>query len=337
MNCVTFRKKLNDYMEGCMSYDLKDAMEKHLKECKCCSDIYAEELFVDNAMKKSIESNNVVFSSITADVMKNIDRSRYEKRVGNKALLYIRDHIPMCATIAAVITISIIIAPTYSKKNAEVSFRPASLTNEETFPLKTDQPTSEDPQTDKKQNIYAPEIIRSAIAIVPDTTAEWKNSVNNKYAAAVVGTEKEGKEEQISAIVVKGIANKEKWYFEVDKKSNKRSNTPKVVEWWDDENLLVVFGYAYGNITSGGDLYILNINSGRFIPAYEIDDEKSQIIDVVKTDNDLQLSVQVYDDREWRSYHKEKWSIASFDISLGNKMQVINSSGIKISDIGGIK
>ena len=335
MNCITFRKKLNDYMEGCMSYDLKDAMEKHLKECKYCSDIYAEELFIDKAMKQSIGSNNVVFSSITADVMKNIDRTRYDKKVGNKALLYIRDHIPMCATIAAVITISIIIGPNFTKKNAEVSFKPASLITEDTMLDKDNQVDNDELKAKKDAKKYAPEFIRSAIAVLPDTAAEWKNSVNNKYAAAVVSTGKEGQEEGIAAIVVKGIGNKEKWYFELDKKSNSRSTTPKVVEWWDDENLLVIFGYAY--IASGGDLYTLNINSGKFTPVCETKDNKNQIIEIVKAGNGLQLSVQAYEDREWRSFHKEKWFIDSFDITLNNTMEVKNSSGEKINNIGGIR
>ena len=326
-------------MEGCISYDLKDAMEKHLKECKACRDVHSEELFIDKALSAKVNCDDVKFSSIAADVMKNIDRTKYQKRSGNKIFFSIKEHLPACAAIAALIAISITVAPAYFKNNNEIPLKPLSMTAEEPANEKTSNtPTAvNEIEATKSIKKYSPELKKSLFINEPKSFTPWKKSLNNKYTACVEGRGLNGTDQEIASIIVKTVASGEMWRFELNEDTNIRSNTPKVLEWWDDENILVVFGYAYGEIAPGGDLYILNVETGAFNPAYEIKDKKNQIVCITKTGNDLKMDMHIFDDRQTKTFHKEKWSISSFDITLNKEMEVKNSKGEKINAIGGVQ
>ena len=339
MNCSIFRKRLNDYIEGCISYDLKDAMEKHLKDCKACREVYTDEVFIDRVISKNVSCDNVRFSSIASDVMDNIDRTKYQKPSGIKTLLFIKEHLAIYTTIAALIAISIIVAPAYFNKVNEIPLKPYSQTvvQPETKKINGDVTDSEEIETNKVKKKYAPEFIRSAYVKEPKSFTPWEKSINHKYEACVEGKGVDGTKEGIASIIVKIVSSGEMMRFQLNQDTNTRSNTPKAIEWWDDEKIMVVFGFGYGTNVPGGDLYILNVETGSFTPAYEIKDKRNQIIDVVKVGDDLELNMHIYDDMKWSTSHKEKWIIPSFDITLNKEMEVQNAEGEKINNIGGMK
>lgn len=324
-------------MEGCISYDLKDAMEKHLKECKACREIYTEELFIDSAISKNVSCDNVKFSSIAADVMKNIDTTKYHRDPRNKLYYSIKSHIPVLTAIAAILFITITIAPAYFNKSRPIPLKPLGRVTEEPTSEKVSVASEDNTETQTTKNTrkYAPKFKKTVFSGEPTSFTPWKKSLNSKYEACVEGKGLNGSDEGIASIIVKNVENGEKWCFQLDSKTNIGSNTPKVIEWWDDENILVIFGYGYASNAPGGDLYILNVKTEAFVSAYEFTDKRNQIVAITKSENDLLLNMQVYEDSKWLTFHKEKWSIPSFDISLRQSMGVINSKGERIDTIGG--
>jgi hypothetical protein len=188
-------------------------------------------------------------------------------------------------------------------------------------------------KNEKGYQAYYPRVNKVSTKSSPNNNTPWKNSIGNKYAACVEGKGEEALSEGIATIYLKDIITDEKWYFQLIEDSNTRQNSPKNLEWYDDENMLVVFGYGYGTLSLGGDLYLFNINTNKFTAVYDIKDKKNQIISVQKSGENLLLFMEIYDDESWSKHHKEQWMIHSFSLKLKEPMNVTNSNGEIIDTI----
>lgn len=158
----------------------------------------------------------------------------------------------------------------------------------------------------------------------------WKSNENGNYSACIEGKGNEALEEGIGKIIVKGP---QKIYsLEIE---NNDKLSPKYLEWADNKNLLVVIGYSAGSVSKGGDLYILNVDTGHNEILIKMPNKKEQIISVEKNGNAVNLKVNVYDDNIYNKCHVEKWIINSFNVNLNNRMEVKNSSGKVVYVING--
>ncbi len=158
----------------------------------------------------------------------------------------------------------------------------------------------------------------------------WKSNKSGSYNACIEGKGSEGLEEGTGKIIIKG--SQKVYSFQIE--SNDKLS-PKYLEWADDKNLLVVIGYTNGSVSKGGDLYILNIDTGDNEILIKMPSKKQQIISADKNGNTVNLKVNVYDDDVYNKCHVENWTINSFSTNSNNKMEVKNSNGKVVYTING--
>lgn len=292
MDCNIFRKKLEDLVEDNLAYDLREAMFEHIKDCKECSDLYKEELEIDEMFRIGLSVDSQNFRSLRSDIMKNIDKNRYGVSPVKKIYTHFRNHIATYTSLAAMIAIFVFLVPyvkehglfstsklnNMAKPQSAVSSDAANhsmvtnglVTDESRLGINSaDSNESGDTRTLKNRNTmqnnlsiqYMPKFEKKVL----DKNTEikfntpWENSLNKKYSATVEGKGSEALEEGIGSVVVKNLSSGELVSFKMA--DNQKQYSPKTVKWVDDENLLVVVGLGYGTVHQGGDIYLLNIDT----------------------------------------------------------------------------
>ncbi|MBV7271560.1 DUF4652 domain-containing protein [Clostridium thailandense] len=187
--------------------------------------------------------------------------------------------------------------------------------------------------TVKKDNSNAPKFIKTQLSkgTKPSFSTPWITSVDGTNNACIDGRGSEASEEGIGKILVKDKGGNI-FSFEI---SNNKKLTPRYIEWINDENLLFITSNAHGTVSNGGNLYLLNVNTGETSVVLETPDKKQQIVSAKKSGNNINLKVDVYEDDQYNKSHVENWTIYSFDINLSKKMEVKNSEGKLICTING--
>ncbi|WP_333886906.1 DUF4652 domain-containing protein [Clostridium sp.] len=151
---------------------------------------------------------------------------------------------------------------------------------------------------------------------------EWKNSEDGSYSACIEGKGSEALEEGVGKIIIKSGQN----LYSYEIKDNTKIS-PKYIEWADEKNILVVVASSHGTLAKGGDLYMLNVNTGETSLLIKDSSKKKQIMSAQKEGDNINLKVNIYDDDAYNESHVEDWVINSFNISLKGKMEVKNSDG----------
>lgn len=159
----------------------------------------------------------------------------------------------------------------------------------------------------------------------------WITSSNGNNAASIEGRGSEALEEGVGKIFVKDN-NGNIFSFEI---ADNQKISPRYIEWADNENLMVIIGSAHGTVSKGGNLYLLNVTTGKLSLIFQTPDKKQQIMSTKKNGNNINLKVNVYDDDDYNKSHIENWTIYSFDISLNKQMEVKSSTGKLIYTING--
>ncbi|MCY6371512.1 DUF4652 domain-containing protein [Clostridium ganghwense] len=143
--------------------------------------------------------------------------------------------------------------------------------------------------------------------IEPEFGTEWENSVNKKLSACIEGKGPDAEEEGIGKIYLKDLSSGEKWALEVVAGENQ--NSPKSIEWIDDENIISIVGLGYGTVALGGNVYKINTKTGKTTLLYDTKNSRKQVISAKKVENKLELQILVYDDEELMKNHTEKMVI----------------------------
>lgn len=165
----------------------------------------------------------------------------------------------------------------------------------------------------------------------PTFSTTWKVSANGSFSACIEGKGQEVAEEGVGKIFVKDSNGSTSSFEIVD--NNKIS--PIYIEWLDTKNLFVVIGSAQGTVSKGGNLYLLNVSTGKLSSVLQPSDKKQQIMTAKKSGNNISLKANVYEDETYNKSHVEDWTIYSFDASLSKVMNVKNSEGKLIYVING--
>lgn len=160
----------------------------------------------------------------------------------------------------------------------------------------------------------------------------WITSSDGNNKACIEGKGSEALEEGVGKIFLKDKSGNV-FSFEI---ADNKKNSPRYIEWADNENLMVIIGSAQGTVSKGGNLYLLNITTGKISLIFETPDKKQQIMSTKKNGNNINLKVNVYDDNNYNKSHVENWTIYSFDISLSKRMEVKSSTGKLIYTINGV-
>ncbi|KGM95884.1 hypothetical protein Z968_07820 [Clostridium novyi A str. 4552] len=140
-----------------------------------------------------------------------------------------------------------------------------------------------------------------------DFATKWKNSKNNKFSACIEGKGPDAEEEGVGKIYIRNLDNKSKWALEIDQDEQK--STPKYIEWFDNNNLMVIIGGAHGTVSQGGNLYKVNIETGQATEIYNTKDNKKQVISASKKGDKINLQILVYKNDDLIESHKETKTI----------------------------
>lgn len=197
--------------------------------------------------------------------------------------------------------------------------------NKNTSNNESTQKESQEKEVASSQNNNLPKFSKKILqkSEKPEFNTAWKPSESKNYSACIEGKGPEAREEGLGTVYVK---DKDNNIFSFELLDDKK-NSPKYVDWVDDENLFVVIGSAFGTVSKGGNLYLLNISTGKVSSVIELSDNKQEIISAQKSGSNIKLKVNIYEDDNYTKSHIENWIINSFDVSLTKKMEVKNAEG----------
>jgi len=95
-----------------------------------------------------------------------------------------------------------------------------------------------------------------------------------------------------------------------------------IIEWWDNEHLIIVAGFGYGTIDYGSEVYSLDVNTGKLTNLYIRKDKKYQILDMKKVSNELIFELLIYDDDTYNANHSGVGKITLLDLDSPVDMQI---------------
>lgn len=312
MNCSVFRKKLNDFIEGNVEEDMKSAMEKHVKECDTCSNIYNKELAADDLFKGAFSIEDITFTSSRAEIMKSIDKNRYSKNLSNKLYFHFKKYTAKYISAAAIIIATAVFAPYVfkqtghdlaQKQNKSTSI--AQKADQNTGSASMNNAVSKSKSrgiSDEKAVLdatsgYVPAFIKLEVSQNESklqSNTPWVNSPSKKLSICIEGKGAKAEDEGVGIIFVKNLASGAMWKMIDMRNENKYS--PKFAGWWDDKDALVVIGNAHGTVAKGGSLYLLNVETSAVSPVYVLQDNKTQVVSAKKVENNVQLQLLEYED-----------------------------------------
>ncbi len=316
MDCNVFKKGLEEYLLGNTSDDLKIELEKHMEGCESCRRLYEEENKIDSDFKMVLSIDGIDFNSSRGSIINSIDKNRYSKKTSNKILYNFKRYKNRYITYAVAVMAMIVFIPMTLKGFGGGNYNSATGNKPKTM---IESNKKEDSNINAKVGVASVErsmVMDSAkVANVPiefkSTTIakealpnfemNWKSSVDGKNSAAIDTTGVKGVDFGIHAVYIKNIKTNEIVKYEVI--NLEAQYTPRNIEWWDNEHLIIVTGIGYGTISYGSDVYSLDINTGKFSNLYQVKDEKYQILEVKKVKNDLILKLLIYEDDTYSAFH----------------------------------
>ncbi|KGM93953.1 hypothetical protein ADU90_09355 [Clostridium botulinum] len=171
------------------------------------------------------------------------------------------------------------------------------------------QKSSDKNSTNKSKAISDMKFIKKKIneKIEPKFATKWKEASKNKISACIEGKGPDAEEEGVGEIYIKNLKSKEMWSLNLSQKQQK--DTPKYIEWFDDNNLMVIIGSAHGTVSQGGNLYKVNVNTGETTEIYNTKDKKRQVLSVKRNVDKLNLNILVYENDDLLNSHKESKTI----------------------------
>lgn len=248
-------------------------LNMEMQKCSNYTEVYGEEAAINSAIKEALTDLNIKFSKIRSEVIKKIDKRKYNKSVLKKLLYHFVKHFKAYA--AALLSITFVLTQGFA------------------YPVKN------------KTEISVPQFQKDTVTkqIETEDIFNEKASPDLKAVVGIYGRTNDGIEEGVGAIY---INYKKGSKYLISIKNNQEQITPKIAEWFDNNHLLVIVGNAYGTITRGGQLYMVDVNSLKVIPVYLTDNLKKEVTAVNRTNDGYKLSINIYDDDEYIKCHTEE-------------------------------
>lgn len=343
MNCNIFEKTLEDYIQGNISSDLKNALEKHMDQCENCRNLYEEEIKIDRDFKFALTIEGIEFNSSRVSIINSIDKSRYSKKTSNKILYKFKRYRKRYISYAVAVLAMIVFIPMMFNGFDGIKFSASSKkitssdnSSNKQAATKGIEQNSEvaSPKSnlalDKAQNKNVSlqkeplQFRKSIIANLPLLSYElkWKNSADGKSSAAVDTDIGGDVDFGIHIIYIKNINNNEILKYEVI--NNKRQFTPRNIEWWDNDHLIIVAGHGYGTVDYGSEVYSLEVNSGVLSTLYLEKNKKHQILDFTVVGKDLILKLLIYNDDNYNAFHKAVGKMTLLQADKPVDMQIVS-------------
>ena len=195
------------------------------------------------------------------------------------------------------------------------------------------------------ENTYVPEfeIVSRPQSKKYDYPSSWKASPSKKFSVLLDGKgemlDAEGKTGIIQGVLEEGTAtivvkdNKLNQYRDINIVNKNTQNSPLYLEWADEDNLLVVVGANNGSVVRGGNLYLLNINTGNATLIYQAANAKEQVATVKKLDKSLEMNLAVYEDDNFEKLHVEKKNITFDSVTFEDMAKSSVPTGMGVIDL----
>lgn len=341
MNCNIFKNGLDDYILGNISNDLKIALEKHMEQCESCKGLYEEELKIDRDFKLVLSIDGIEFNSSRASIINSIDKNRYSKKTSNKMLYNFKKYKNRYLSYAVAVIAMIVFIPMLLRGFGGGNYSSESPINNTTMyktseegiaqdSMKTESTEgssmlkSSEPQIANKTANAPLEFKRTMITkqALPDYDMKWKNSTDGKNSAAIDIAPEKDADFGIHAVYIKNMATNEIAKYEVI--NNERQFTPRNIEWWDNDHLIIVAGLGFGTVAYGTEVYSLDVNTSELFTLYQIKDNKQQILNLEKVEKDLILQLLIYEDDNYITSHKGVGKMTLLEVNSPTEMQIIS-------------
>lgn len=343
ITCQMFRKKSEEYIRHEVTDDMREALKKHMENCPDCREYLNEEIKLQKAYKEVI-NNNIEFNSLRSDILNSIDRNRYGKSLKARFRINILRHKGLYSGLAAACILIMLVSfkggvnalyDNFQTKKSSVSYsqqKSTSASNENTIAnsnekkdtavTKADEGKTEKSNSEVAPQEALPQFKKEELIEVKNQefNAPWKTSANELLSASVMDKGSEAQEEGIGKIGVKNNKTKEMWQFSVVEDAKQYS--PKYLEWWDDENILLIYGLGFGTTTRGGDLYLMDINTGKVTLIYSTNSKAAEVTKASRVNNDIQLLINVYDDDSFMTEKSHRESGIIKEYKLGQKVVI---------------
>lgn len=323
MNCRIFEKKLPEYLDESLLHDMKDAMEKHMDSCENCRNLYNQEMEFDKFFSNALQSEDMKFNSCRAEIIKEIDKNRYGKSPLKKIKYGMRKHKLQILSSAAVLMLTLTAMPfiigSHPQKNtlsgtasedkskllsvesqngASDIKSPKTGSTEKSIALEDMQPIAF--ASDILENkVYVPVFERTKLEKLPDQSMSTvpKDSPDKNIQVLLNGRGPAAQDEGIADIVFQNQKDLGIWKLSVVDNEQKRMS-PLSVNWYDNENVLVTMGYGNGHATFGGDLFLININTGKTLNLYPAHskDKSQEVVSAARNGEMINIAVKQFDD-----------------------------------------
>jgi hypothetical protein len=347
MNCNIFKKRLEDYILGDISEGLKSSLEEHMEKCESCKRLYDEEVKIDLDFKTVLSIEGIKFNSSRNNIINSIDKNRYSKKASNKIFYSFRRHKSKYLSYAVAAIAMLVFIPMMLRGITTGNYKGESM-NKDTAMYKSSEPgvaekkvTTDETSSEESllnNNAKADNNITSAkqdemsilLQFQSSIVAEealpaykiiWETSTDGKNSAAIdIGQERDV-DFGIHVFYVKNMGTNKIVKYEII--NNTMQFTPRNIEWWDNEHLIIVAGYAYGTIAQGSQVYSLDINTGDITLLYRRKDIKQEIVEVSRVKNDLMLELKIYNDDTLNEFHSGvgKMTLLELDKQVDMKIE----------------
>lgn len=116
MNCNTFKKKLDEYIQGELSVELSTGMKSHKRKCLFCESAYNEEVELNKILEDVFTVEGIQFNSSRGMILKEIDKKKYGKGILTKSKYHLIRNNRIYASVVA-IGIVVVIGTSYFVKS----------------------------------------------------------------------------------------------------------------------------------------------------------------------------------------------------------------------------
>lgn len=332
MKCSQCKEKLTEYIEGNLSTQVDEEIREHLEKCESCKRIYEKEVLEYEAFKAVFSTEKINFESITSKVMESIDQNKYSNKVKKRQSRYI-------APIAAALFICFAISPfalnyiNDGMGNGKTTAENASLEpfdsklrsrseGSEAQKYNADiameeaeeyEDTKDSGQTSEKANYVDLYSITTVIDPIIENNTSYISTENGTYEATIAGKGEYAQEEGIGTIYVKNNDSSE--IQEIKLRGIDNQITPLAINWYDNSNLMIIQGDAYGTLANGIEIIVINVESSeQMIIAAEQPSSKISYEKVYREGNALVIEVKKYTDDILNEFVNEEIRIDDYKL-----------------------
>lgn len=307
MKCNECKSKIIEYIDGTLSEDLDYEIKQHLLECENCKTYYEEEILIDKAFNEEFNLENMSFNSSKNKIMTSIDKDKYIK--GGIKIMKRKNNYGKGIAIAAVFFLLGFLTPMATKyfgtsgdKNASLmeAKQSADSTKENVNKSEAVQNKTSDnvagvadgAKSVTKESVDNYDMTKVSIDTKLEFNSGWKTAKN--LEATLEGKGNNNQEEGIGTIYIKDKQNNTMYKYTI--KDNGKQSSPLSINWYDDENLVVVNGLGYGTLINGVEAQLISVKTGDEFILYRVQENNERIKSVVREGSQLKITKAIYDE-----------------------------------------